>query len=95
MLHAAEQLVTMKEWLDVTLRRNSKQHPLAVRDLSATLYTCIAPDHRVVFVDDNTSTPQDWTELQPAVVQPSSRGACEAEPRDVLIGLGAVIACRR
>ncbi len=95
MLHA-EQLVTMKEWLDVTLRRYSKPHPLTVHDLSGDAtkdtHVFIAPDHRVVFLDASTSTPHDWSELKPPVVGAiimSALREAKQTPRDVIVGAQA------
>src|ERR1019366_6194941 len=70
-LRAAEQLVRMKKWLDLALGRYSAQHPLQVRDLSGdsakdvSLY--LAPDERVVLMENGAPRPRDWVELKPEV----------------------------
>jgi len=72
MLRSAEELVALKEWLDLALRRYSRQHPLAVHDLSgdATKDTgaFLAADGRVTILTKDTAQAHDWAELKPAVV---------------------------
>jgi class 3 adenylate cyclase len=95
-LRAAEQLVRMKKWLDLALGRYSAQHPLLVHDLSGDskrdLSLYLAPDERVVLLEDGTPKPRDWTELKPevfgAIIVSAVREAKEP-PRAVLFGAQA------
>src|ERR1022692_4326352 len=95
-LRAAEQLVRMKKWLDLALGRYSAQHPLQVRDLSGdsakdvSLY--LAPDERVVLMENGAPRPRDWVELKPevfgAIIVSAVREAKEL-PRAALFGAQA------
>jgi class 3 adenylate cyclase len=95
-LRAAEQLVRMKKWLDLALGRYSAQHPLLVHDLSGdpkkdvSLY--LAPDERVVLLENGTPRPRDWAELKPevfgAIIVSAVREAKEP-PRAALFGAQA------
>src|ERR1022692_4971635 len=95
-LRAAEQLVRMKKWLDLALGRYSAQHPLQVRDLSGdsakdvSLY--LAPDERVVLMENGAPRPRDWVELKPevfgAIIVSAVREAKEP-PRAALFGAQA------
>ncbi len=70
MLRSAEQLVKMKGWLDTNLRRHGPQHPMVVRDFSGdatkdvSMY--LAPDQRLVYMENGSPRPRDWTDLKPA-----------------------------
>jgi class 3 adenylate cyclase len=72
MLRSAEQLSRLKAWLEATLRRYSREHPLLASDLSgdaakdASVY--LALDQRVVFVETGTPAPRDWPEIKPSIV---------------------------
>jgi class 3 adenylate cyclase len=72
MLRGAEELVALKEWLDLALRHYSRQHPLAVHALSgdATKDTgaFLAADGRVTILTNGTPQAHDWAELKPAAV---------------------------
>ena len=72
LLRGAEQLVALKEWLDLSLRHYTRQRPLLVRDLEgkghSTLGVFLGGDGRVTFVTDGNPQPHDWAELQPALV---------------------------
>src|ERR1017187_856927 len=95
-LRAAEQLVRMKKWLDLALGRYSAQHPLQVRALSGdsakdvSLY--LAPDERVVLMENGAPRPRDWVELKPevfgAIIVSAVREAKEP-PRAALFGAQA------
>jgi class 3 adenylate cyclase len=70
MLRTAEQLVRMKGWLDVTLGRYGPQRPLVVHDLSGDstkdVSVYLAPDQRLVYLENGSSKARDWTDLKPA-----------------------------
>ena len=72
MLRSAEELVALKEWLDLALRRYSRQHPLAVHDFSGDatkdLGAFLAEDGRVTILTRDTAQAHDWPELKPAIV---------------------------
>lgn len=73
MLRGAEQLVTLKEWLDLTLHRYNRQHPLAVRELTGKedakeVGVYPTADGRLVFLTSNASQLHAWAEVQPAVM---------------------------
>jgi len=96
MLRSAEQLVRMKQWLQLSLGRYNPRHPLLVHDLSGDgtrdrrLY--LADDQRLVFPDDATPKPRDMAELTPAelgaVIVSAMRDAKEP-PRFVVMGARA------
>lgn len=71
-LRGAESMATMKEWLDLALRRYNASHPLVVHDLSGdttrdqSVY--LAADGRVAFLIGSTPQLHDWAELKPAML---------------------------
>jgi class 3 adenylate cyclase len=95
-LRSAEQLVRMKGWLDGALRRYSAQHPLVVHDLSGDsakdVGVYLAPDQRLVYLENGAPKARDWTDLKPAefgaVIVGAVREAKET-PRAVSAGAQA------
>jgi len=69
MLRGAEQLVKLKEWLDIDLGRYTRQHPLSVTALSGKAgdasQVYLAADQRLVFIKGTQQAPRDWTDLKP------------------------------
>lgn len=95
-LRSAEQLVRMKSWLDLSLGRYSKDHPLLVHDLSgdaakdARIY--LAADQRVVYLTDGAPVPRDWSDLKPAefgALVVSALREAKAVARPVTVGAQA------
>ena len=73
MLRSAEQLAALKEWLDLALRRYTRQHPLMVRELTAKadaqeVGVYLNADGRLTFLGDKNPQPRDWADVQPVVV---------------------------
>jgi class 3 adenylate cyclase len=72
LLRAGEQLVRLKDWLEVNLRRYSQQHPLSVHNLSGDpakdFGAYLASDLRLVLLEKTGPQPHDWAELKPATV---------------------------
>jgi class 3 adenylate cyclase len=96
LLRGAEQLVTLKEWLDITLRRYNRQRPLLVHDLSGDTakdtHVFLAPDRRFMFVDNGTVKPRDLSELKPTALGSiivSAIQEMKQTPRDAVVGAQA------
>ena len=73
MLRGAEELATLKDWLDFTLRRYTPEHPLPVRELTGKqvareLGAYLTADGRVVFITPGSPQPHEWAQLQPEVM---------------------------
>jgi class 3 adenylate cyclase len=97
LLHAAEQMAAMKDWLQVDLRRYNRQHPLVVHELSgdaaSTVGVFFTPDKRLVTVENGTPKPHTWPEIKPAlfaaIVVSAIHEAKPAAPREVVLGAQA------
>jgi hypothetical protein len=72
LLRSAEQLVRLKDWLELALRRYSREHPLRVRDLSGDatkdFSVYVSPDLRVVVLQGGKTQPSELADLKPPVV---------------------------
>jgi class 3 adenylate cyclase len=72
LLRSAEQLVRLREWLELTLRRYNRERPLRVHDAAGAGATessvYLAPDMRVVVMENGSPEPREWAELKPALV---------------------------
>jgi class 3 adenylate cyclase len=69
LLRSGEQLVRLKSWLEVDLRRYSQQHPLRVHDFAggdSSVY--LASDLRMVVTENGVAKARDWSELKPVTV---------------------------
>jgi class 3 adenylate cyclase len=96
MLRGAEQLVRLKSWLDLDLRRYTRQHPLAVAALSGkpgdASQVYLADDQRLVFVTGAGQEPRDWADLKPAefgAITVSAIGDAKGVQRPIIMGAQA------
>ncbi len=71
-LHAGEQLVRMKGWLEADLRRHNAKHPLVAQNLSGDSAkdqsVFLADDGRVACLESGSLRLRDWTEFKPAEI---------------------------
>jgi class 3 adenylate cyclase len=92
-LHAGEQLVRMKAWVEAVLRRHNAQRPLVAPSFSGdsakerSVY--LTEDGRLACLENGSQKLRDWTELKPpevgAIVVSAMREAKEI-PRLVFMG---------
>ncbi len=95
-LHAGEQMVRMKAWIEGVLRRHTSKHPLVAQNLSGdsardqSVY--LADDGRIACLENGSPKRRDWTEFKPAevgaIVVSAVREAKET-PRLVFMGAQA------
>jgi class 3 adenylate cyclase len=72
MVNAAEEMVKMRDWLEYVLAHYSRQRPLLVHDFSGDatkdVRVIIDPYKHLVFLENGTPKPHEWSELKPAVI---------------------------
>jgi class 3 adenylate cyclase len=72
MMNAAEEMVKMRDWLEYVLAHYSRQRPLLVHDFSGDatkdVRVIIDPYKHLVFLENGTPKPHEWSELKPAVI---------------------------
>jgi hypothetical protein len=72
MMNAAEEMVKMRDWLEYVLAHYNRQRPLLVHDFSGDATkdarVMIDPYKHLVFLENGTPKPHEWSELKPAVI---------------------------
>jgi class 3 adenylate cyclase len=94
MLASAEQMIALKDWLEPTLRRYTRQSPLPVADLSGTnplpIRVFLTADNRLVQITGTGMQPIDWSAVPPpimaSIIAAALRDARPAAPREVIQG---------
>ena len=97
LLHAADQLVALKEWLGFELQHYNRMRPLVVHDLSGDAThearVFMSPDRRLVFLENGAPKVHEWTDLKPAafgsIIVSALHETKPAAPREVTQGAQA------
>jgi class 3 adenylate cyclase len=94
--NSADQMVTMKAWLDETVRRYSSRSLMDVRNLDGANHGAgffLGWDRGLILVEGRRTTHYEWAQLPPAVVGSIIVSAIQqakpSAPRDVFLGAQA------